>query len=82
MGEWAVALTKLILEFWPYALGVVGMIASWFGIYKLGKANEANKKYEDILHAARKSKAERERIQTLDDDRLISEFDRLHNSRR
>ena len=72
MGEWAVAFTKLILEFWPYVLGAAGLVASWLGIYKLGKANEANKKYEDILYAARKSKAERERIQTLDDDRLIA----------
>lgn len=71
-------MTELI----PWLIAVIGALIGLlgFGARKTAKKNEEaqKKRVDNIL----KAKEVRENVQTLDDDRVISEFDRLYNDKR
>lgn len=71
-------MTELI----PWLIAVIGALIGLLGFSarKTARRNEnvQRKRAENIL----KAKEVRENVQALDDDRVISEFDRLYNDKR
>lgn len=66
----------------PWALAIVGALVGLLG-FSFGKSAKHSeglqrKRIDSIL----KAKGVRENVQTLDDDRVIAEFDRLHDNNR
>jgi len=71
-----------MIDLIPWLLAIIGALLGLLGFKasKTAKQSEEaqRKRAENIL----KAKEVREDVQTLDDDRLIAEFDRLHDNNR
>lgn len=64
---------------------LVGAIGALVAVFAVKSRNETIKKAKDAearVNSIKKAKETHETIQTLDDDRVISEFNRLYNDRR
>lgn len=79
-------MSYLVSELWPYILGLIGIVAGIFTAYTKGKSNERDKYADDLrkqrLEALKKKEEIRNEVEAATDDAIISEFDRLHNTRR
>lgn len=75
-------MSYLISELWPYILGAVGVVIGLVTAYIKGKSSNADGLRKQQLEAIRKKEEIKDDIQTADDDRIIAEFDRLHDNSR
>ena len=65
-----------------WLVDAVGALVAFLALRSRKDMSDKLNDSEQRISAIRKAKVNHENIQTLDDDRLIAEFDRLYNDRR
>mgnify|MGYP005803735259 CR=1 FL=1 len=70
------------LDIIGWLVGAVGALVAFLALRSRKDMSDKLNDSEQRISAIRKAKVNHENIQTLDDDRLIAEFDRLYNDRR